>query len=67
MAIATNCCERGPSREARAPLGPFWEIGGYDHVRAYAHPGYRQKLLSFLEGENASKGNPSRGAGFFFG
>ena len=32
------------------PGAVFWEIEGYEHVGAYAHPGYRRKLLDFLQG-----------------
>jgi pimeloyl-ACP methyl ester carboxylesterase len=31
------------------PRATFWKIEGYEHVGAYAHPEYEQKLLSFLK------------------
>jgi uncharacterized protein len=30
------------------PEATFWEIRGYAHVAAHAHPEYRERLLSFL-------------------
>jgi len=37
---------------AAHPAATFWEIKGYAHVAAYANPGYKTRLLSFL-GETA--------------
>jgi pimeloyl-ACP methyl ester carboxylesterase len=34
---------------ASYPEAELWEIEGYGHVGAYSHPGYRQRLLEFLE------------------
>jgi dipeptidyl aminopeptidase/acylaminoacyl peptidase len=34
---------------ASYPGAEFWKIEGYDHVQAYTHPEYRQKLLNFLD------------------
>jgi uncharacterized protein len=34
---------------ASYPDTEFWQIEGYEHVEAYTHPEYRQKLLGFLE------------------
>jgi pimeloyl-ACP methyl ester carboxylesterase len=34
---------------ASYPNAEFWKIEGYEHVEAYTHPEYRQKLLDFLE------------------
>jgi fermentation-respiration switch protein FrsA (DUF1100 family) len=33
------------------PEATFWKIRGYEHVGAYAHPEYRQRLLGFLQTE----------------
>jgi pimeloyl-ACP methyl ester carboxylesterase len=30
------------------PKATFWRLEGYEHVGAYAHPQYRQRLLGFL-------------------
>jgi len=32
------------------PNAEFWKIEGYDHVEAYTHPEYQQRLRNFLEG-----------------
>ena len=32
------------------PEATFWPLSGYDHVTAYTHPEYRQRLLDFLDG-----------------
>ena len=31
------------------PEAAFWPLAGYDHVAAYTHPEYRQRLLDFLD------------------
>lgn len=36
--------------ERAYPGAIFWEIEGYEHIGAFAHPGYRRKLLDFLQG-----------------
>ena len=40
--------EHAESFAAAYPGAVFWEIEGYEHVAAYTHPEYREKLLSFL-------------------
>lgn len=40
---------------ASYPDAEFWQIEGYDHVEAYTHPEYRQKLLDFLERVDAGE------------
>jgi uncharacterized protein len=37
--------------KAACPEATFWKIEGYEHVGAYAHPEYRQRLLGFLRTE----------------
>jgi uncharacterized protein len=37
--------------KAACPEATFWRIEGYEHVGAYAHPEYRQRLLDFLRTE----------------
>lgn len=32
------------------PKALLWQLEGYEHVGAYAHPHYRQRLLNFMEG-----------------
>jgi uncharacterized protein len=34
--------------KAACPEATLWRIEGYEHVGAYAHPEYRQRILSFL-------------------
>lgn len=31
------------------PEATFWRLEGYEHVRSYEHPRYREKLLNFLD------------------
>jgi fermentation-respiration switch protein FrsA (DUF1100 family) len=31
------------------PEATFWRLEGYEHVRSYEHPRYRERLLSFLD------------------
>ena len=43
-----------PFRHARLfkdayPEAGFWKLEGYDHVEAYKHPGYEEKLSGFLQ------------------
>ena len=33
------------------PRGHLWSIEGYEHVGAYAHPEYRQRIVRFLRSE----------------
>jgi uncharacterized protein len=33
------------------PEATLWRIEGYEHVSAYAHPEYRQRILGFLRTE----------------
>ena len=42
--------EHAESLAAAHPEATFWEIEGYGHVEAYAHPEYQERLVSFLEG-----------------
>ncbi len=37
------------------PEAAFWEIEGYRHVGAYAHPRYRERLLNFLRSLEANE------------
>jgi hypothetical protein len=37
--------------KAACPEAALWRIEGYEHVGAYAHPEYRQRLLGFLRTE----------------
>ena len=32
------------------PEATFWRLEGYEHVGAYEHPEYRERLLNFLDG-----------------
>jgi uncharacterized protein len=41
---------------AACPAAAFWRIEGYEHVGAYAHPEYRQRLLGFLRMEAFADG-----------
>ena len=34
--------------KAACPEATLWRIEGYEHVGAYAHPEYRQRILGFL-------------------
>lgn len=34
--------------KAAYPGAEFWRLEGYDHVEAYTHPGYKERLLEFL-------------------
>jgi fermentation-respiration switch protein FrsA (DUF1100 family) len=35
------------------PGAEFWRLEGYEHVEAYTHPAYEERLLSFLERSGA--------------
>jgi dipeptidyl aminopeptidase/acylaminoacyl peptidase len=35
------------------PGAEFWRLEGYDHVEAYTHPAYEERLLGFLEDSGA--------------
>lgn len=37
------------------PGADFWRLEGYDHVEAYTHPQYREKLLDFLRSLEAQE------------
>jgi uncharacterized protein len=37
------------------PEAAFWKIEGYQHVGAYAHPRYRERLLNFLRTLDANE------------
>jgi fermentation-respiration switch protein FrsA (DUF1100 family) len=37
--------------KAACPEATLWKIDGYEHVGAYAHPEYRQRILGFLRME----------------
>jgi fermentation-respiration switch protein FrsA (DUF1100 family) len=37
--------------KAACPEATLWKIEGYEHVGAYSHPKYRQRILSFLRTE----------------
>jgi hypothetical protein len=39
--------------EKACPEATFWKIEGYEHVGAYAHPHYRERLLNFLRTSEA--------------
>src|SRR3712207_6310844 len=39
---------------AAYPEATFWEVKGYGHVAAHAHPEYRERLLAFLDGAMTS-------------
>jgi uncharacterized protein len=41
--------EHAESLAAAHPQATFWELKGYGHVAAYAHPEYRERLLAFLD------------------
>jgi fermentation-respiration switch protein FrsA (DUF1100 family) len=46
--------------KAACPEAALWRVEGYEHVRAYAHPEYRQRILGFLRTEvSAQKTYPN--------
>ena len=52
--IHSTTDETVPFRHARLfkdayPEAGFWKLEGYDHVEAYKHPGYEEKLSGFLQ------------------
>jgi uncharacterized protein len=47
--------EHAESFAAAYPEAVFWELQGYDHVAAYTHPDYRERLVSFLDEAATSK------------
>jgi dipeptidyl aminopeptidase/acylaminoacyl peptidase len=55
--------EHAESFVAAHPDAVFWELNGYDHVAAYTHPDYRERLVSFLDeaATSASKGPQESG------
>ena len=51
--IHSTTDETVPFRHARLfrdayPEAAFWKLEGYDHVEAYKHPGYQERLSGFL-------------------
>ena len=45
--------ENAETLAAAHPGAAFWELRDYDHVKAYTHPEYRERLLRFIEGTEA--------------
>lgn len=41
--------EHAETLAAAHPEGTFWELEDYEHVKAFTHPEYRERLLSFLD------------------
>ena len=41
--------EHAESFAAAYPGAVFWELKGYDHVAAFTHPEYRERILGFLD------------------
>jgi pimeloyl-ACP methyl ester carboxylesterase len=50
--------EHAESLAAAHPDATLWEIKGYGHVAAYEHPGYRERLLAFLDEAVTSSRSP---------
>jgi fermentation-respiration switch protein FrsA (DUF1100 family) len=48
---ATTPFEHARRIKAACPEATLWRIEGYEHVGAYAHPEYRQRILGFLQTE----------------
>src|SRR5215204_6489265 len=44
----TTPIEHARRIKAACPEATLWRIEGYEHAGAYAHPEYRQRILSFL-------------------
>ena len=44
----TTPFEHAKRIKAACPEATLWRIEGYEHVGAYAHPEYRQRILGFL-------------------
>jgi pimeloyl-ACP methyl ester carboxylesterase len=55
--------EHAESFAAAYPDAVFWELEGYDHVAAYTHPEYRERLLSFLDEAATSASGRLQGSG----
>ena len=54
MIIHSRADEVVPFEHARTlagayPEATFWRLDGYEHVHAYEHPEYRERLLGFLD------------------
>jgi uncharacterized protein len=47
----TTPFEHARKIKAACPEATLWRIEGYEHVGAYAHPEYRQRILGFLRTE----------------
>jgi len=41
--------EHAEALAAAHPGATFWELRGYEHVAAYEHPRYQQRLTAFLD------------------
>jgi pimeloyl-ACP methyl ester carboxylesterase len=52
--------EHAEALAAAHPEATFWELKGYGHVAAYEHPGYRERLLAFLDAAMESREIGSR-------
>ncbi len=50
--------EHAESFAAAYPKATFWELKGYEHVGAYEHSDYRQRLLNFLDEAVISRPGP---------
>ena len=55
--------EHAESFAAAYPDAVFWELKGYDHVAAYTHPEYQERLVSFLDETAASASKGPQGSG----
>ena len=55
--------EHAESFAAAYPDAVFWELEGYDHVAAYTHPEYRERLVSFLDEAATSTSKGPQGSG----
>jgi fermentation-respiration switch protein FrsA (DUF1100 family) len=51
--------EHASKIKAACPEATLWKIEGYEHVGAYTHPEYRQRLLGFLRTGAFPEGIPS--------
>jgi pimeloyl-ACP methyl ester carboxylesterase len=49
------------SLAAAYPKAEFWALEGYDHVEAYTHPQYGERLRSFLDEATSSVPDEGRG------
>ena len=43
--------------ESACPEATFWRMESYEHVGAYAHPEYRERLLGFLQTTTSPEGS----------